>query len=100
MELVDSAPKAQRRKTPNWAQVWVLLLGGILLVVGGCGGAYLVFGAAYFGDSKTLLVLWWIFMGVCCIGLLMLIAGVLFMLFIALRTVGRATRGGTAGVGR
>lgn len=101
MPFFDRVQKSPRAKTPNWRQVGILLLGGFLLVVSGCGGAYLVFSASYgASSSKVFVVLWWVLMGVFCIGLLMLIAGVLFILFIAIRAAGRAVRGGSAGDGQ
>jgi hypothetical protein len=100
MPFFDSNPKLPRQPTPNWHQVFVLLLGGFLLAAGGCASAFVVFSKAYGGTSHLAVVLWWTLMSVFAVGLLMLVVAVLFMMFMGTRAALRATRGRSSGEGR
>jgi uncharacterized membrane protein SirB2 len=87
MGLSERLTKARTERTPNWTQVYLLLIFGILLAFGGCGSAILVFKAAYNSSSKIAGAFWIALMVIFGLGLLMLIAAVLSILIIVVRAM-------------
>jgi hypothetical protein len=98
MPLFDPTPQAAttNRRTPNWRQTLWLLLGGLLVAGGSCAGALGVFSVAYGRSTRTMIVLWWLLMAVFAVAVLAFIAGLVFLLILALRALLNAGRGGTS----